>query len=172
MACYDKGRRLFTKHFVLFVLFDLERTASPEGWRLGLAVTRKTGSAVQRNRVKRVLREFFRLHRALMPDDVDVIAVPKRHLKPERVSLALVTQEILPLLAELRAHHGAEDRTGVSRSKPATPDGARLDVSGGEPSESLPSEAQAAAPHTASSGSAPVGEARSDTARKAETGAQ
>ena len=127
---------------------------------------------MQRNRVKRVLREFFRLHRALMPDDVDVIAVPKRHLKPERVSLALVTQEILPLLAELRAHHGAEDRTGVSRSKPATPDGARLDVSGGEPSESLPSEAQAAAPHTASSGSAPVGEARSDTARKAETGAQ
>lgn len=57
---------------------------------------------MQRNRVKRVLRDFFRLHQHLLPDDVDIIAVPKRHLKPERVTLGLVTQELLPLVADLR----------------------------------------------------------------------
>lgn len=161
-VCYDKGRRLFTKHFVLFVLFDLDRTASPEGWRLGLAVTRKTGSAVRRNRVKRVLREFFRLHRALMPDDVDVIVVPKRHLKPERVTLALVTQELLPLLPELRAHSGADDRTGAPRPEAAVADG----------SGPVPSGPEAATPHTAPSGTDPTGEVRPNSAREAETGAQ
>ncbi|AAS95555.1 ribonuclease P protein component [Desulfovibrio desulfuricans] len=84
------------------MLFVMERSADPEGWRLGLAVTRKTGTAVQRNRVKRVLREFFRLHQHVLPDDADIIAVPKRHLRPERVTLGLVTQELLPLVAALR----------------------------------------------------------------------
>ncbi|MGJ3522511.1 ribonuclease P protein component [Nitratidesulfovibrio sp. D1] len=167
VACYDKGRRLFSKHFVLFVLFDLDRTASPEGWRLGLAVTRKTGSAVRRNRVKRVLREFFRLHRALLPDGVDVIAVPKRHLKPERVTLALVTRELLPLLAELRAHHGADDRTG-----PHGPKAVMADGSGPEPSGPEPSGPGTAAPCTAAAGATPTDEARPVTAREAETGAQ
>lgn len=80
----------------------MARSDGPDCWRLGLAVTRKTGSAVQRNRVKRVLREFFRLHQQMLPDDVDIIAVPKRHLKPERVTLSLVTQELLPLVADIR----------------------------------------------------------------------
>jgi len=181
VACYDKGRRLFTKHFVLFVLFDLDRTASPEGWRLGLAVTRKTGSAVRRNRVKRVLREFFRLHRALMPDGVDVIAVPKRHLKPERVTLALVTQELLPLLAELGAHRGAEDRTGPNRPtatgpEPAEPkspsDSPGPEFSGPEPAGPETAASRTTRPDTAPSGSAHIDEARPDTAREAETGAQ
>lgn len=35
--------------------------------RLGLVVTRRLGKAVRRNRVKRLLREFFRRHRAALP---------------------------------------------------------------------------------------------------------
>ncbi len=95
MRCYDTGRRYYTRQFVFFV-----RTRDDaEGWRLGLAVTRKTGCAVVRNRVKRLLREFFRLHQALLPRATDMVVVPKRGLKPDTLTLAVVEQEFAPLLA-------------------------------------------------------------------------
>jgi len=56
-----QGERLHTRHFGV--------TLGPVGAspRLGLVVTRRLGRAAKRNRVKRVLREFFRRHRALLP---------------------------------------------------------------------------------------------------------
>lgn len=43
--------------------------------RLGLAVTRRLGKAVRRNRVKRLLREFFRRHKMeLPPQDIVIMA--------------------------------------------------------------------------------------------------
>lgn len=42
--------------------------------RLGITASRKSGSAVVRNRVKRCIREFFRLHRQLLPGvDLNII---------------------------------------------------------------------------------------------------
>ena len=66
-----------------------------------MAVTRKIGTAVMRNRVKRVLRECFRLHQALLPPAVDLVIVPKRHLKPEQLDLAAATREFIPFIREL-----------------------------------------------------------------------
>ena len=97
MLCYDAGNRHFTKQFVVFV-----RNREDGGaWRLGLAVTRKTGCAVVRNRVKRVVREFFRLHQAYLPQGHDIVVVPKRTLRPSALSLAIAGQEFMPLLPAL-----------------------------------------------------------------------
>jgi len=47
------------------------------GRRLGLTVSRRVGNAVQRNRVKRRLREFFRLNKDRLPvADIVIIAQP------------------------------------------------------------------------------------------------
>lgn len=55
LSIYEKGRRVESRSFVLFALRnDLEHP------RLGITVSRKVGSAVIRNRVKRLLREVFR----------------------------------------------------------------------------------------------------------------
>lgn len=66
-----------------------------------MAVTKKIGTAVIRNRVKRVLRECFRLHQALLPSAVDLVIVPKRHLKPEQLDIAAATREFIPVIKEI-----------------------------------------------------------------------
>ena len=46
--------------------------------RLGLIVGRKHGNAVRRNRIKRLLREAFRLSQHLLPAGLDLICTPRR----------------------------------------------------------------------------------------------
>ncbi len=100
-ACYNGGRRLFTKYFVVFA----RSSGSAGTGRLGLAVTKKCGNAVARNRIKRVLRSFFRLHQDEMPA-MDIVVTPKKHLRADKFSLCLAEAELLPLLAELSSDTG------------------------------------------------------------------
>lgn len=76
------GRRLLTPHFV-FVLASRPAGVAPEhGPRLGIAVSRKIGNSVIRNRVKRLVREAFRAMRAQFGDRIDVVVIarsPKDH---------------------------------------------------------------------------------------------
>ncbi len=68
---------------------------------MGTAVTKKSGSAPQRNRIKRVLREFIRLHQEQLPPHIRLVIVPKRHLQANSISLRKVTADLLPLLSRL-----------------------------------------------------------------------
>lgn len=44
--------------------------------RLGMAVGKKVGKACVRNRIKRRLREYFRLNRERMPAETDMVFIP------------------------------------------------------------------------------------------------
>lgn len=46
--------------------------------RLGITVSKKTGNAVQRNRIKRLVREFFRLNKGCFPQGYDTVIIAKR----------------------------------------------------------------------------------------------
>ena len=68
-AVYRRGRSVSTRYLVLYS-FPREDVDDPvEGPRLGLAVSRKVGGAVVRNRLKRQLREVFvEVSESLRPD--------------------------------------------------------------------------------------------------------
>jgi ribonuclease P protein component len=68
----DQGRRVHTRSFVVVL-----RRNEGEGQKLGLTVSQKVGCAVRRNRVKRLVREVFRLHRELFPGSVDIVVIAK-----------------------------------------------------------------------------------------------
>jgi ribonuclease P protein component len=69
----SRGERVHTPHFILMVL--ARDGATP---RIGITVTRKVGTAVARNRVKRVMREVFRRNRRLFPEGADVVVIAKK----------------------------------------------------------------------------------------------
>lgn len=71
---------------------------APVPARLGLSVGRKVGNAVARNRLKRVLREFFRLHQDLLEDQLDFVVVPKRSVDVRLIGLREVEKELLAAL--------------------------------------------------------------------------
>jgi len=95
---YRHGRSNATRHFVLYV-FD-SPTAGPT--RLGLSVSRKVGGAVQRNHVKRVLREAFAALAEQVGDghDLVIVARPGAAELAERDGLEGVLAAITELLAK------------------------------------------------------------------------
>jgi ribonuclease P protein component len=76
---YRQGRSKANRFLVLYAFprEEEQRSAPPEGPRLGLSVSRRVGGAVDRTRVKRVLREAFWAEAERLPDGSDYVVVAR-----------------------------------------------------------------------------------------------
>ena len=77
---YTSSRKQFAKQITFFFsLRSADRRSDTPGPRIGLTVGKVMGHAVERNRIKRRLRELIRRHAGLLSDyPVDVILHPRR----------------------------------------------------------------------------------------------
>jgi len=96
---YRSGRRHFSASLTAFYLERQEvtvagaQTRTPQGLRVGFTVGRALGGAVERNRIKRRLREAVRLSRPPFGVAVDVVMNPKK---------LLLTADFADVLNEVR----------------------------------------------------------------------
>lgn len=101
---YKQGRRHFSSHMTVFYLRRAEvaapkaallKSALPKDAllnkdaRVGFTVGRVLGGAVERNRIKRRLREAVRRRRAVLQGAVDVVINPKKSVLTLEFSVVL-----------------------------------------------------------------------------------
>jgi ribonuclease P protein component len=81
---YRQGRSKANRFLVLYAFprGEAEPAAADEGPRLGLSVSRRVGGAVERNRVKRVLREAFWAEAERLPEGSDYVVVARPEAGP------------------------------------------------------------------------------------------
>jgi ribonuclease P protein component len=108
---YRQGRSVANRHLVLYS-FPNQSVDRP---RLGLSVSRKVGGAVERNRVKRLLREAFASVEDQLEagNDVVVVARPEARELAERQGL----EGIDGALEELIGRAGLRAGAAVSAQK-------------------------------------------------------
>jgi ribonuclease P protein component len=73
LSLQQRGKRKHSPHFLVISMPAQEGRS-----RLGITATRRFGKAVVRNRMKRILREFFRTQQAYIIPAQDVLIIPKR----------------------------------------------------------------------------------------------
>ena len=87
---YKSGKRHFSG---LMTVFYLPRPdAAADGPRIGVTVSRALGGAVERNRIKRRMREAIRLQLAGMTSSMDVVFNPKKIVA--NIEFATLKQEV------------------------------------------------------------------------------
>jgi ribonuclease P protein component len=82
-----EGKKVHTSHFIV-----LSKRNSVGQSRLGITVTTRIGHAPARNRIKRLVREFFRREKNRMIQSSDIVVIAKQGA--DRLSFADVAHEL------------------------------------------------------------------------------
>ena len=105
---FRQGRSIANRVLVLYA-FPRAEEGEP---RLGVSVSKRVGGAVERNHVKRLLREAFASESSGLPDGVDIVVVarPEARAVAERDGLDGIRAALAELIAKARERAAGERR--------------------------------------------------------------
>jgi len=104
---YQAGAKIRGRYMRVFVV---PRVTA--GLRLGVAATRRLGSAVVRNKAKRLARELFRRHKITAA--ADIVIVPRREMLDASFS-SLEADYLAALARRHTRRRGTQLRAGTGR---------------------------------------------------------
>src|SRR5688572_19906212 len=107
-AVYDRRRSVSDSGMILY--------AKENGLaysRVGFSVSRKYGGAVQRNRLRRLYREAYRLSKEMLPTGLDLVLIPRTQQEP---TLEDLCKSLVKLVKQ------AHKKLAKDKSKPAASD--------------------------------------------------
>jgi len=84
------GQKRETRYFIAAMLGAESGTT-----RLGITVSKRVGNAVERNRIKRIVRDYYRLNRDLISEDRDINIIARKYVA------SLSNQEVRDELGKL-----------------------------------------------------------------------
>ena len=107
---YQRGQRA-SGQWLTVVVLPVPDAGGPAASRLGVSVSKDHGGAVRRNKLKRLLREAFRLERHRLPAGLDLVLIPRQ--RDDDFPLAQLRAELVQLVE--RALQSGNDRRGRPR---------------------------------------------------------
>jgi ribonuclease P protein component len=113
---FKRIRELGSRLSVGSLILNWLETPDAKTSRVGVVVSRKIGGAVKRNRVRRLLREVFRLHQHELCRPVDIVLIAKpsiaeknfRQIESEYLN-ALASAGLFKPSANITTDHGRAD---------------------------------------------------------------
>jgi ribonuclease P protein component len=109
---YKVSRKQFSSSMSYFFRIRAEDELRPpyNGPRIGLTAGRVLGKAVERNRIKRRLREATRENLALLPQFADVVLHPRRSILD--IEFAKLKREVGRIFSSVRAQTNEKETQG------------------------------------------------------------
>ncbi len=111
---YRDGRKQFSPSMSYFYALRDADSPAPAGPRVGLAAGKVLGKAVERNRIKRRLRDIVRRHAPIICASVDIVLHPRRSVLT--IEFARLESEVVHIFTKI---HDAVDK-GSGRRQSAT----------------------------------------------------
>ena len=69
---YKSGRSRANRYFIMYTLSN-----SHDYNRIGISVSKKVGNSVQRHRIKRLVKESYRLHEEMFNSGLDIVVIAR-----------------------------------------------------------------------------------------------